>query len=672
MQFSKQTFGTLCGGLLHNRALLQTMLRAALPWPVVCLSLTMVLWLITSLNLGDETLTFATRIGRARQILILGGLLLTMLALIGTAFCMRQAWLRWQVERVRAGYRIASEGSNEGVYLFSAQRDANQNVIDFIVEDCNQRAASFVGKTRQDFVGTRLSDIDGGTNIHVSMAALLKGMASETSEDEFRVSPFGQLQASWIHRRLIRCGDNLAMTLCDVTAIKAHGQALARMENNDALTKLPNRHWLQGFLPGALERSAANGRMAALLVIDVDNFKNINDTLGHVAGDELLQAVAFRIRAAIRPNHPVVRLGGDEFMVVIEQVDATDEVAGIAARLINVFSDPFTLGGCAAHAIRSSIGVSVFPEDGTEVETLLKHADIAMYAAKNSGKAHFEFYQPHLSELLLVRLGSEEALRQAIDGDQFVVYYQPRVNAHTGQLCSMEALIRWQHPHRGLVQPIDFISLAEDTGLIVHIGAIVLEKVCAQLAQWRDAGVPLVPVSVNVSSRQFVDTDLRTMFLTTMARHRIDPTLLEVELTESCMMGDDDHVINELAALQIIGLKLLVDDFGTGYSSLSQLQRLNFDVLKVDMAFTTALDKSKEGEVFFKAIVWMTHALGMRVVAEGVETAEQLRILQRLACDEIQGYLISRPVPASEMAVLMERGALFPGSVTEKVFLELN
>ena len=633
-------------------------------WPAICLTLGLLLGLVAPLGLGDEALSQAQRIGRARQVSILGGLVLTMGALIGTLLCMRQAWRRSQAERIRAGYRIAIEASQEGLYLFSVQRDAQRKIVDFIVEDCNDRAAKFVGKSRQDMIGAYVSTIDTGANIHVSLTVLTQAMAAESSEDEFRVSPFGQLHASWIHRRLLRCGEQLAMTLCDVTAAKAHAQALARMANNDALTKLPNRHWLQSFLPGALERSAAQAHMAALLVIDLDNFKNINDTLGHAAGDELLQAVAFRIRAAIRPNHPVVRLGGDEFLVVIEHVDGADEVTGIASRLINVFADPFALGGNGAHNVRASIGVSLFPEDGTEVETLLKHADLAMYAAKDSGKAHFKFYQPHLSVSLLVRLASEEALRQAIEGDQFVVYYQPRVNARSGELCSMEALIRWQHPQRGLVPPIEFISLAEETGLIVQIGAVVLEKVCQQLAQWRDAGLAIIPVSVNVSSLQLIDTDLQELFHTTMARYRINPDWLEVELTESCMIGEDDDVVSELAALQAMGLKLLVDDFGTGYSSLSQLQRFNFDVLKVDMAFTSALGKSKEGEVFFKAIVWMAHALGMRVVAEGVETADQLRILQGLACDEIQGYLISRPVRAIDMVDLMRRRLLFPESMS--------
>lgn len=670
MQAAKHSLHTVGAQLVRDRRLLRTLLRAALLWPVICLVLGLLLGLVSSLSLGDEALSHSMRIGRARQVWILAGLVLTMVALVGALLCVRQAWRRWQGERVRAGYRIASEASREGLYLFSVKRDADHRITDFLVEDCNERAAEFVGKRRHEFMGAHVSSIDGGKNTHVSLAVLTHAMAAESCEDEFRVSPFGQLQASWIHRRLIRCGDHLAMTLYDITAVKAHAQALARMANNDALTKLPNRHWLQGFLPGALERAADQAHLAALLVIDLDNFKNINDTLGHAAGDELLQAVAFRIRAAIRPNHPVVRLGGDEFLVVIEHIHGADEITSIASRLINVFADPFTLGGNGAHSIRASIGVSVFPGDGTEVETLLKHADLAMYAAKDSGKAHFEFYQPQLSEALLVRLGSEEALRQAIEGDQFVVYYQPRVDARSGQLCSMEALIRWQHPQRGLVPPIEFIPLAETTGMIVQIGAVVVEKVCAQLAQWRDAGLPIIPVSVNVSSRQLVDTDLQALFRTAMARHRIDPDWLEVELTESCMMGEDDHVVTELAALQSMGLKLLVDDFGTGYSSLSQLQRLNFDVLKVDMAFTAALGKSKEGEVFFKAIVWMAHALGMRVVAEGVETGDQLRILQRLACDEIQGYLISRPVPAADMIAMMQRRTLFPESVSPSLTTE--
>jgi diguanylate cyclase (GGDEF)-like protein len=650
--------------LARHPHLARQMALAALAWPIAALLAGVALWGVANMMLGDDSLTFALRIGRTRQVVILGSLLLTIVALAGAAFRLRQTWHEFHHDRVRQTYRLASDAARDGFYMLRYRPPVRSADADFTIEECNEQAAAFLGLTRATLLGKYISALDGTGTIHLSLPVLLQAMTQTVLEDEFRVSPFGQLHATWIQRRVVRVEDGLAVTLCDITAARAHQQALARMANADALTKLPNRHWLNGFLPAALERAHARGNLVGLLVIDLDDFKNINDTLGHAAGDELLQAAAFRLRSAIRPDYPVVRLGGDEFTVVLEQIESADEARRIAARLIETLVDPFVIGNGCVHKVQASIGISLYPQDGLESEVLLKHADIALYAAKENGKAHFLCYQPHLSESLLGRLSKEEALREAIACDQFVVFYQPRVNAVTGMLCSMEALIRWRHPEAGIIPPSEFIPLAEETGLIVALGALVVEKACHQLALWKAAGLPLIPVSINVSTRQFLDSDVQTLFRTAMQRHCLAPELLEIELTESCMMGDDDLVIREMRALQALGIKLLVDDFGTGYSSLSQLQRMNFDVLKVDMAFTSALGKSKESTVFFKAIVWMAHALGMQVVAEGVETAEQLAILQSLACDEIQGYLISRPVAAETMAGFMQQPMLFNAGET--------
>jgi diguanylate cyclase (GGDEF)-like protein len=400
--------------------------------------------------------------------------------------------------------------------------------------------------------------------------------------------------------------------------------------------------------------------MLALLFVDLDDFKNINDTLGHAAGDELLQAVAARLQSMLRPQDNVVRLGGDEFTIILEQVASHADVARVADRIMKSLGAPFSLSGGSSHVVHASIGISVFPHDGNDGEALLKHADIAMYAAKTSGKGHYEFYQPHLSENLVVRLDREQALRTAIERDQFVLYYQPRVDTFSGQLRSMEALVRWRHPEAGIIAPHDFIPMAEDTGLIVPLGELVIRKACAQLAHWKAQHLPVVPVSINVSARQFGQGNLAALFAACMAAHAIDASLIEIEITESCMMGEDHTVTEELAALEALGIKLLVDDFGTGYSSLSQLQRLDLDVLKVDRAFTAQLCDGREGEALFMAILSMAHVLGMTVVAEGVETVDQLRVLQALSCNEVQGYFISPPVPADDIPALMAKRFLFP------------
>jgi EAL domain-containing protein (putative c-di-GMP-specific phosphodiesterase class I) len=331
----------------------------------------------------------------------------------------------------------------------------------------------------------------------------------------------------------------------------------------------------------------------------------------------------------------------------------------VAARITDAFAQPFDLSR-GPNSVGASIGISLFPRDGADIEALLQNSDIAMYHAKSEGKGNFHFYTPSLSVRLKARLDMESALQRAIEQREFVLHYQPRIGAQNGDLRGLEALVRWLHPERGLVPPLEFIRLAEETGQILKLGEIVLDQACEQIVQWKSMNLPLVPVSINVSPQQFNHGNMRDLFSACLKRHHLDPSLVEIEITESSMMDEHPEVTRELAAIRALGIKLLVDDFGTGYSSLSQLQRLDMDVLKVDRSFTSELGKTSEGEVFFRAIVSMAHALGMSVVAEGVETGEQLRILQALSCDEIQGYFISRPVPADDAQALLRKRFLMP------------
>jgi diguanylate cyclase (GGDEF)-like protein len=439
-----------------------------------------------------------------------------------------------------------------------------------------------------------------------------------------------------------------------LTEKKLYERELWRMANEDALTTLPNRHWLNNILPDALERARLAGNQLAVFFIDLDDFKNVNDTLGHAVGDSLLCEVAGRLRSVLRPNDYVVRLGGDEFTVILDPVDSIEDVTYVASRIIEVLREPFELLR-GRNTIGTSIGITIFPRDGEDTETLLKNSDIAMYHAKAQGKGHFRFFQPELYENLKAKLDTERALVHALENNQFVLHYEPRICTFTGELRGLEALVRWQHPEHGLMLPSQFIPLAEDNGLILKLGEIVLEQACAQLVQWKKDGLKLVPLSINVSARQFNNGNIKSLFADTLARHGIPSEMLEIELTESSMMGDHSDVLEQLSAIKKMGIKLLVDDFGTGYSSLSLLQRLDMDVLKVDRSFTSDLGNSVEGEIFFNAIVSMAHALGMLVVAEGVETEQQLRILQSLSCDEIQGYFIARPVPAKEVPDLLRK-----------------
>jgi diguanylate cyclase (GGDEF)-like protein len=605
---------------------------------------------IAAVGRSEEEVFAAWRANRQRyrDLLCAGVAVLTLLAAGASAASLRLAWRKSHVDRIEATYRLAIDAGEEGFYMINALYDKHGEVADFQVEDCNARGAAFVGSTRSGVIGKMVSGLDL-LNQPLQLRDLFdRTMDRAVHQDEFCVSATGRGEMQWMQRRLLRRGDGLALTLRDISDSRAQATALSMIANSDTLTRLPNRHWLIGFLPVAIARAAANGRRLAVLFVDMDDFKNINHLLGHGTGDELLSSVAGRLRGLLGKHDSIARLGGDEFTIVLEQVPHDASVEQAAQRIAAAFDEPFDVAGDST-LVRASIGISQYPENGIDTQTLLKHADIAMYSAKLGGKARYCFYQPHLSASLSARLTARKELELAIEQDQFTLFFQPRVDANTGAFCSMEALVRWLHPTRGLVPPTEFIPLAEETGLILKIGALVIDKACAQINQWQRQQLPLLPVSINVSPRQFSEGNLCQQLAHAMQRHDIAAHLIEVELTESCMMSDHADMVSALAELKALGIKLLVDDFGTGYSSLSQLQRLDLDVLKVDRAFTSELDRTEEGVVFFRAIISMAHALGMTVVAEGVESDAQLRMLQQLGCNEIQGFLIARPMPASEI-----------------------
>jgi diguanylate cyclase (GGDEF)-like protein/PAS domain S-box-containing protein len=553
-----------------------------------------------------------------------------------------------QLELTQATYRMATEGGNEGFYIVRPIYDNTKDAfVDFEIIDSNQRGAEFLGHPREDLIGRNMSSLYQGTNLDRPMAILRQAMESGFYEDDVEVSRESALQVQWIHCKIVRSHDDLAVTLRDISDAKAHVDELERRGNEDALTGLPNRYWVQTYLPQAIERAAANNAMLAVLFMDLDGFKAVNDEMGHPAGDELLRNVARRLKLAVRPQDKVARLGGDEFVIIIENLTHRRDAAHVAKRVLHAFRERFTLlqGVCS---IGISIGISFFPFDGMDADTLLRNADIAMYSVKTGEKRNYRFYDPKFYGALRARMEQESELRHAIEHDQFVMYYQPRVDIATGTTCSMEALVRWEHPSKGLLEPLSFIPLAEETGLILRLGELIIDKVCAQLERWAQNGRDMVPVSINVSPRQFNEADVAKILMASLVRHHIGSKLVEVEVTESSMMGDSTDVSRILTTMRRMGVKLLVDDFGTGYSSLSQLQRLDFDVLKVDRAFTEKIEKTEKGNVFFKAIITMAHALGMRVVAEGVENESQIKILKSLSCDEIQGFYISKPMPPTE------------------------
>jgi diguanylate cyclase (GGDEF)-like protein len=617
--------------------------------------------------LAAVALSEASRLGGYRQreqelrlSATLASLALLLLAAGGAAYLMSNAGRKLYRREVMAAYRLATESAEEGFFMLRPLYGPDRLVADFMVEDCNEYGARGAGLQRSQVIGQKLSAVAGGIYFERHMDACRQALEKGIYEDVLRLPDPATDSVRWTYRRFIRSGAGLATTIRDVTAAKTQEQQLEQQATTDPLTRLPNRFWLMKELPAALERARQGGHGLAVLFIDLDDFKNLNDTQGHAAGDDLLRAAALRLKGLLGGDDGVARLGGDEFTMILHAPGGELQVAAVAHRIIEQLREPFVIGSGTRHSVSSSLGISLFPRDGEDGATLLKHADIAMYAAKADGKARYRFFDPSLSERLVKRLASEAELKRAVDERALVLYYQPRVDAATGELSSMEALVRWVHPVRGMVAPDEFIALAEETGLIVPIGEQVIDLACRQLAAWRGAGLRVVPVSVNVSPYQLERQDVGRVIAAALARHGLQPALLEVEITESATVRHGTTAAVELEALKAMGVKLWVDDFGTGYSSLSQLKQLDMNGLKVDRAFTASLTLGEAHVSLFEAIVSMGRAIGMTIVAEGVETADQLAILQRLGSHEVQGYYIARPVPPGDAVALLERRFLFP------------
>jgi diguanylate cyclase (GGDEF)-like protein len=431
--------------------------------------------------------------------------------------------------------------------------------------------------------------------------------------------------------------------IADITEEHRLRAELLQKANEDALTGTANRNWLIHALPKLIEQAAQTQSHIALLYLDFDKFKKINDLYGHSIGDEVLQQSTARLKSVLRPGDEVVHLAGDEFLVLLHPAENDAAVQAVAQRILDMFDTPLQTSTTEI-AVTVSIGIALFPRDGLSADALLGNADAAMYQAKASGRQRFQFYEPWIYEATKTKLEMEQAIEHALVQQEFFLQYQPRFSADDTTLVGFEALVRWNKPRSGVVGPNDFIPLAEENGQIVRLGALVLEQACTQLAVWRARGLPCVPVSVNVSARQFAAGSVKTLVEQALLRHGLPTHLIEIEVTESSIFEQDMGVYEELTELRRMGVKILLDDFGTGYSSLSQLQELDLDVLKIDKSFIAPLGQFAERHAIVHAIISMAHALGISVVAEGVETAEQLEVLRHLGCDEIQGYFFAKPL----------------------------
>lgn len=440
----------------------------------------------------------------------------------------------------------------------------------------------------------------------------------------------------------------------DITERKLSEEHIQYLATHDSLTELPNRFMFSKLLNVAIESARRHHRKLAVLFIDLDRFKNINDTLGHEAGDQLLTEVAKRLKACLRASDLVGRLGGDEFVILLQEIEDAEQAVKVAQKILATTIEPVVVQQQECR-VTASVGICFYPDDAQDEQTLMKNADIAMYRAKEEGKNTYQFYSPDIKARSLERLMLENNLRQALERNEFFLHYQAKRNLKTGEVAGVEALVRWQHPELGIISPAQFIPLAEETGLIVMIGRWVLRTACAQNVAWLKEGLPPVCMAVNLSARQFFDDSLIEDVAKVLAETGMPPELLEMEITEGMVMQDAERAIRILSAIKALGVRLAIDDFGVGYSSLAQIKRFPIDTLKVDSSFIRDIPANPEDRAITEAIIAMGKTLSLTVIAEGVETEAQESFLREHACDQSQGYYFSRPITPEEFAEFMRK-----------------
>jgi diguanylate cyclase (GGDEF)-like protein/PAS domain S-box-containing protein len=522
------------------------------------------------------------------------------------------------------------------------------------VRDANAAAATLFGRPAQELLGQPVAALlqqdagagDGPARLHDGDARAR--CAGGVCAVELRLQPVHPPE-----------GPHWILQLRDT---RAHWQAqerLSHLANYDSLTGLPNRALFRDRLGQAMARAQRSGRPMALMFIDLDRFKLVNDSLGHEVGDRLLQHVATTLTHCLRSVDSVLRLvdvenpftlsrlGGDEFTVILEAVDSAEDAAAVARRILEALHTPFRVGDEEIVAA-GSIGISMFPTDDVDLDKLVRHADMAMYRSKSLGRGTYSFFSDDLNAAVSARLSLEGSLRRAMERKEFQLFFQPKADLRSGEVCGVEALLRWHRPGQGMVPPDRFIGVLEDTGMILPVGAWVIRAACEQLAAWDKAGLPPLRMAVNLSARQFRHLYLASLVEDSLRENAIDPARLEIELTESLLMEDTEGTRTMLESFARIGVRLAIDDFGTGHSSLSYLKRFNIDTLKIDRSFVRSLPDDADDVAIATAVIALGRSMDMKVVAEGVETDAQADMLRRLGCDEMQGYLLGRPMPAAE------------------------
>ncbi|MBI3903860.1 MAG: EAL domain-containing protein [Nitrosomonadales bacterium] len=467
----------------------------------------------------------------------------------------------------------------------------------------------------------------------------------------------GEIYPKWLAISVVRDGAgairNYIALFSDITERKASYERIQYLAHFDALTHLPNRTLLNDRVELAIAGAKRDQRRLAVIFLDLDRFKNVNDSLGHHVGDLLLQAVAERLKNCVRESDTISRLGGDEFVVLLNGILDQNDAVNVAQKVLNTLSNPFDLEG---HEVRigASLGISIYPDNGPDSSELFKNADAAMYDAKKNGRNNFRLFSTPMNNETLEQISLENDLWRALKNKEFILHYQPQIDILTGKVIGAEALIRWQHPDKGLIPPVRFIPIAEENGLIAPIGEWVLNEACAQNKKWQDEGLIKIPVAVNLSALQFHQKNIKETIACALHDSGLEPGYLELEITESVTMKEVETTVRTLNEIKLMGVLISIDDFGTGYSSLSYLKRFPIDKLKVDRSFVRDLISDPDDAAIVRSIIGMGHGLRLKVIAEGVETAEQLAFLRESRCDEIQGYYFSHPLGAQDFAAFVE------------------
>ena len=523
-----------------------------------------------------------------------------------------------------------------------------------------------LGHVPGDLIGSKIQARVHPEDVDALMTAVFEKPEDGVPSVEFRLQTsdgsWRSLEATVNH--LLENPDvrGIVLNCRDITARKRDEETIRHLAYFDALTGLPNRTLFNDRLAQALAHARRHGSPGvAIMFFDLDRFKTINDTLGHGVGDELLRATAQRLTAALREEDTVARLGGDEFLFLLSGVHDVEDAARIGQKILDLFIQPFHVLGHELH-VTTSIGISLFPIDGSDAETLIRNADTALYRAKEGGRNRYQLYAPAMNAIALKRLVIENGLRRALERNELVLHYQPLVSLQSGNIVSVEALLRWRHPDLGDLSPTEFIPMAEETGLIVPLTRWVLRAACEQMKRWRSAGMALESISVNVSARRFNDANLPAMISDVLQSTGLEGKFLTIELTESVMMENAEATISTLQQLKERGIHISIDDFGTGYSSLSYLKRLPIDALKIDKSFVRDIPSDGDDAAIAMLIISMAHDLKLSVVAEGVETEAQREFLETKHCDLMQGYLFSAPLSAPEVEKLFRADPVVSGA----------